>query len=42
LLQTSSVASDRKSGHQQFPEARKSQHSSGIPPCLFVNHHAKM
>ena len=27
---------------QQFPEACKSQHSSGIPPCLFVNRHAKM
>jgi hypothetical protein len=27
---------------QQFPEARQSQHSSGIPTCLFVNHHAKM
>jgi hypothetical protein len=29
-------------GRQQFPEARKSQYSSGIPTCLFVNHHAKM
>ena len=28
--------------HQQFPEACKSQHSSGIPSCLFVNRHAKM
>jgi|SRR5687768_2535319 len=27
---------------QQFPEACKNQHSSGIPPCLFVNRHAKM
>ena len=27
---------------QQFPEARKSQHASGIPTCLFVNRHAKM
>jgi hypothetical protein len=27
---------------QQFPEACKSQHSSGIPSCLFVNRHAKM
>jgi hypothetical protein len=27
---------------QQFPETRKSQHSSGIPTCLFVNRHAKM
>ncbi len=27
---------------QQFPETRKSQHSSGIPACLFVNLHAKM
>jgi hypothetical protein len=27
---------------QQFPESCKSQHSSGIPPCLFVNRHAKM
>jgi hypothetical protein len=27
---------------QQFPEARKSQHSSGLPTCLFVNRHAKM
>jgi N-acyl-D-amino-acid deacylase len=27
---------------QQFPEASKSQHSSGIPTCLFVNRHAKM
>jgi hypothetical protein len=30
------------SGIQQFPEACKSQYSSGIPPCLFVNRHAKM
>jgi len=27
---------------QQFPKTRKSKHSSGIPTCLFVNHHAKM
>jgi hypothetical protein len=27
---------------QQFPEARESQHSSGIPTCLFVNRHAKI
>ncbi len=27
--------------HQQFPEARKSQHSSGIPTCLFVNGHGE-
>jgi hypothetical protein len=27
---------------QQFPEACKSQRSSGIPTCLFVNLHAKM
>ena len=27
---------------QQFPEACKSQHSSSIPTCLFVNLHAKM
>jgi hypothetical protein len=27
---------------QQFPEAYKSKHSSGIPPCLFVNRHVKM
>src|SRR5205807_3383223 len=29
-------------GVQQFPKTRKSKHSSGIPTCLFVNHHAKM
>jgi hypothetical protein len=29
-------------GKQQFPKTRKSKHSSGIPTCLFVNHHAKM
>jgi predicted nucleic acid-binding protein len=28
--------------YQQFPEACKSQHSSGIATCLFVNRHAKM
>jgi repressor LexA len=28
--------------YQQFPEARISQHSSGIPTCAFVNRHAKM
>jgi hypothetical protein len=28
--------------HQQFPEACKSQYSSGIPTCLFVNCYAKM
>jgi len=27
---------------QQFPEACESQHSSGIPTCLFVNNHVKM
>jgi hypothetical protein len=27
---------------QQFPETYKSQHSSGIPTCLFVNLCAKM
>jgi hypothetical protein len=29
-------------GAQQFPKTRKSKYSSGIPTCLFVNHHAKM
>ena len=28
--------------YQQFPEVGKSQYSSGIPTCLFVNGHAKM
>ena len=27
---------------QQFPETSQSQTLSGIPTCLFVNHHAKM
>ena len=27
---------------QQFPETRKSQYSSGVPTCAFVNCHVKI
>jgi hypothetical protein len=35
-------AIERVQWYQQFPEACKNQHSSGIPTCLFVNLRAKM
>jgi len=38
----SEVKDEEVSEGQQFPEVRKSQHSSGIPTCAFVNSHVKM